>query len=172
MKKWISIIILLALSAPAFVFGRNICFAEQWHAFDGLRQTASIIFGVFGVWLAIVYRDDIVSRLVGVSAKNDDGQKAIKKAEEDIDAFECVFNGVIYSSVIIAVILVIGLIAPVIRQVGWFCKYAWIIRACSFYFLMVLTVAQLYVILMSLSPMVSAREKVLKALGIINIIRK
>lgn len=45
----------------AWYLGANIRFEEQWVLYEALRTTASIIFAVVGVWLAIVYPERLKS---------------------------------------------------------------------------------------------------------------
>src|SRR4051812_7090135 len=46
--------VVLLIAASGF-FGRSVRVSEQWPVFDGLRTTASIVFTVVGIWLALIY---------------------------------------------------------------------------------------------------------------------
>lgn len=133
-------ITLVGVGAAAW-FGRSIPFAAQWPLYEALRTTAAIIFAVVGAWLAIVYPDRL--RLLG------NGNGNAKVAGE---RFSQLFAPVVNSSVILCIVLLVGIIAPVLRQLAWLQAHIEVVRALSFTVLVCLTLWQVWTVILTLVP--------------------
>ena len=59
--KWLFILLSAVIIGTAAFYGSAVRFSEQWVLYEALRSTASIIFAVAGVWLAIIYPDRLKS---------------------------------------------------------------------------------------------------------------
>jgi len=152
--KYIAIVAFFAIIAVCGWLGRTIPYSDQYILLDGLRQTASIMFGIFGAWLALVYRRELSHLLVG--KKESDVKNEIQEVDDSYDDFVHVYKGVTFSSLIVAIVLGIGYVAPIVRKMVCCPKIIPVIRGISFSVIGFLTVAQIFVIWLSLSPMVTA----------------
>jgi hypothetical protein len=138
-----------------FYFVRAIPFAEQWPVYDGLRQTAAIIFGITGAWAAIVYPGAISTlvsrkRFVGSSTDN---------------AVSRLVRPMAMSTLIITVVLLAGLAARVARRTAWVAEHFVALRGASFALLVALTVFELFAVAFLLLPMDDAVGEVERQIG-------
>lgn len=136
------IISAVALLAAAVWFGARIPFAQQWPLFEALRTTAAIIFAVVGAWLAIVYPE----RLKISMGRGSGG------ASEITESFSSLFTPVANSTVILGLVLLVGLVAPIARQIDFVTNNVEIFRTLSFTFLVLLTLWQVWTVVLTLVP--------------------
>ena len=68
----IRLLIGVCAGALGFYAGREIGLADQWPYFEALRTTSSIIFGVMGALLAIVY-PEVVKQGFRATRRDDTG---------------------------------------------------------------------------------------------------
>ncbi|MCR1838316.1 MULTISPECIES: hypothetical protein [Rodentibacter] len=135
--------ILLILSiATAYFVGDKITFSEQWGLYETLRTTASIIFAVVGAWLAIVYPEKLKAPF-----------KEKRKSRSDTDTrFGMLFSPIFHSTLILCIVLFIGILAPILKQIPFFLEYKHILRAISFGVLFFLTFWQIWTVFITLIP--------------------
>jgi hypothetical protein len=137
--------LLLCLSAAlvlaAFWLGEAVYFSEQWPLYEALRTTASIIFAVVGAWLAIVFPE----RLKGIRGQDDDSAAYS-------GGMRVLFTPIVHSSIILCVVLMVGVLAPMLKQVDWSVSQILILRKLSFALLMTLTIWQVWTVLLTLDP--------------------
>ena len=66
--------VIVAVAWLGYYFGAPIALKDQWPLFDALRNTTSIVFGIMGALIALVYPDAVKSALRGgQSAQTVDG---------------------------------------------------------------------------------------------------
>lgn len=131
----------LSISAAYFV-GDKITFSEQWTLYETLRTTASIIFAVVGAWFAIVYPEKLRAPF---------RERNNNRTTSD-SRFSTLFSPIVNSTVIICVILFIGILAPVLKQIPLFLEYKGYFRAFSFGLLCCLTFWQMWTVVITLIP--------------------
>lgn len=132
----------LLLTAAGCVFGKQISFSEQWPLFEALRTTAAIIFAVVGAWLAIIYPE----RLRSTFRPTEEHSHSTKV---DMGSF---LSPAINSTAILAVVLLVGILAPMAKQLDFFLENKYLFRGLSFGLLVALTCWQLITIVATLSP--------------------
>jgi len=132
---------IIALVYWSFTTGQKVPFKEQWPLFEALRTTASIIFAVVGAWLAIIYPEQLK---LAFSPK-----KQHKKKSSTVGLYE-VLSPALHSTAILAIILLIGVIAPLARHSLLLLEYKKYLRGVSYSMLSLLTIWQLGTILLTL----------------------
>lgn len=141
MKQLKYFLILLGVSGLiywSFTTGQKVPFKEQWPLFEALRATAAIIFAVVGAWLAIIYPEQLKLAFLPKSE--------IKQKSSTVGLYE-VLSPAIHSTVILAIILLIGVIAPLARHSAFLLEYKECLRGVSYSTLSLLTLWQLGTIL-------------------------
>ena len=131
------------LCAAGFVLGRQIPFAQQWPLFEALRNTASIIFAVVGAWLAIIYPE----RLKLSFGRPGDSQGA--KTGSNI---KLLLTPAVHSTIILVVLLLIGVCAPLIKQLSVVASHLELFRGLSFATVTALTCWQVVIVVMTIFP--------------------
>ncbi len=79
-----------------------------------LGDASAVLFGVFGIWLGICYRDEMHDQLVGL-----EGEELVRRARGLIATSarcEVLFTGLCISSFVFAASLAFRVIAPVIAE--------------------------------------------------------
>jgi hypothetical protein len=147
---------ILLLACPAALWGRRIQLSDQLPIYDGIRQTASIIFGVIGAWLAIVYQDDLKSVLKDAKAS---------VASEASGEVLRLCAALLWSSVIVCIVLLISFAVPIVKSLHASDGMVETLRSVSFAVLWLMTAGGVLLILLSLAPMDKARRFVQKAHG-------
>ncbi|MBQ4673295.1 hypothetical protein [Aeromonas dhakensis] len=137
------VILLPTLVWLGFYFGQAIPFSEQWPLFEALRTTASIIFAVVGAWLAIIYPERLRFSFDGTK------QKLSSVAMVNMGKL---LHPAIHSTMILCVILLVGIIAPVLKQVPALLPHKTTLQGCSYTLLMVLTFWQIWTVILTLVP--------------------
>lgn len=139
--KSILIIIATVFGVLGYCYGKNIPFSEQWPLFEALRTTASIIFAVVGAWLAIIYPERLKFTFKPTEKKTSSNSNIGK-----------LLHPAINSTVILCVILVIGILAPIIKQFSFIQDSRDVARGISYFILVMLTIWQLWTIILTLIP--------------------
>ncbi|MEA9654878.1 hypothetical protein ABFU65_11035 [Xanthomonas campestris pv. raphani] len=155
MKPWqkaLLVSIWASVLALALWRGGAVTFAQQWPLYEALRNTAAIIFAVVGAWLAIVYPERLkMSQGKAAQSNPDNADKVVKLLEP-----------IVNSTIILAVILLVGLIAPLIRQFPFVRENVSIFRSISFIILASLTLLQVCTVVLTLIPASDVRHQVLQ----------
>lgn len=131
----------IALCAAAYYFGTRITFATQWPLFEALRNTASIIFAVVGAWLAIIYPERL---------KISFGQPG--RAERSSAGIGILLTPAIHSTIILAILLLVGVIAPILKQIPEIMAHVPLFRGISFAMVTFLTLWQIVIVVMTVTP--------------------
>jgi uncharacterized membrane protein len=137
MTKLFSIIFLifiLALIIPFFIFGMQINLNDQYKILENLKSIFSILFALFGIWIAIC------------NPLTTDSEKL-----EKIN-----FNKILESLFLCIISLVlIGFcffFIPILKQFDFFKNYKEICKVSLFIFIYLLTLIQTYTLFISLAP--------------------
>lgn len=126
----------------AFLFGREVPFAEQWPLFEALRATASIIFAVVGAWLAIIYPERLK-----LSFRND-----AAKSSSQANGIGQLLSPAVHSTAILSIVLVVGVAAPLLKKLEILFPYQAELRGVSYALAVFLTQWQLWTVILTLIP--------------------
>lgn len=115
----ISLVVILCacFCCAGFYYGRQIPFAQQWPLFEALRNTAAIIFAVVGAWLAIIYPERL---------KISFGKKA--SPDSSNGNMGLLLTPAVHSTVILVFLLLIGIAAPILKQISQLQQYLSLFR--------------------------------------------
>lgn len=123
--------------------GSTITFKDQWPLYEALRNTAAIIFAVIGAWLAIVYPERLK-----MSLRDNGGHRAIGNEQKVVSLMTPIVN----STVILAAILLVGIGAPLIKELPFVRANVEVFRGVSYGLLTALTLWQLWTVVLTLVP--------------------
>lgn len=145
MLRNLLIVLIVAFCAcicgAGFYYGREIPFAQQWPLFEALRNTAAIIFAVVGAWLAIIYPERLkISFGKNASPDSSNGNMGL------------LLTPAVHSTVILVFLLLIGITAPILKQISQLHDYLALFRGLSFFSLTILTLWQILIVLMTVIP--------------------
>lgn len=124
-----------------YYYGRGIPFIYQWPLFEALRNTASIIFAVVGAWLAIIYPERL---------KMSFGK--LGEVQKKYDNMGLLLTPAVHSSFILIALLLIGIVAPLLKQIPELAEHYVFLRGASFVTLTILTLWQVVIVVMTLFP--------------------
>lgn len=144
--KVIAILASLSISILMGFLGKEIPFSKQWPLYESLRNTSAIIFGVIGAWMAIVYPEKIKSPF---------------KISDSEDGFESsrLLTPIANSTFILAIVLIIGIIAPIAQQILPISHIKWQ-RGFSYALLSALTIWQIWTVISTLYPADAIKDKI------------
>ena len=138
-----SIICSIFIAIGCYLVGCHIPISEQIPLYESLRNTSAIIFGVMGAWIAILYPNALLEIY---------GKIEIKNSENKSKNIRQLISPMIISTIIVAIVLVVGLIAPVLRSFPFMLQHKEFLRSLSFSLLGALTFMQLWTLLATLAP--------------------
>ncbi|ENK7127014.1 hypothetical protein I5L07_14590 [Serratia marcescens] len=144
------ILLLIGLISSGFWYGRNIPFAQQSPLFEALRTTASIIFAVVGAWMAIIYPERLRFTFKPSSSENTSMPVNMGK----------LLHPAVNSTFILCIVLFVGVLAPVVKQIPYLLPYKEPLRGLSFSLLMMLTFWQIWTVILTLVPADMIKNKV------------
>ncbi|MCI5137183.1 MAG: hypothetical protein D3922_01925 [Candidatus Electrothrix sp. AR1] len=139
----LTILLSFLFAVLCYSVGSDIKISEQLPLYESLRNTSAIIFGVMGAWIAILYPNSLLKIYGKLDAKN---------SEQEEKKFKQLISPMVFSTVIVSLVLVIGLCAPVLRKVSFLLEYKEVFRSLSFSFLGTLTFLQLWALFCALEP--------------------
>jgi hypothetical protein len=133
----------LGLLYGAYSYGQAIPMEGQVPIFEGLRDVASIIFGVMGIWISILC-PGILEKLFKkrTADLSDDEMRAVYK----------LFFPLVSSTLIIGVVLGLAVLNPVLKQVPVLLAHREVCRGISFAMVAILSFIQGWSLLVSLVP--------------------
>lgn len=138
----ISFLVFVAfISLSLAILTKDISFVNQWPLFEALRTTSGIIFTVLGIWLAIMYPE----RLKMI----EDDSYIESKSSQD---FNELFNPIVVSIIILAIVLLLGIVAPLLKSYPYLIEYKFYFRKILFFILVFLTLVQIWVVFATLLP--------------------
>jgi hypothetical protein len=126
-----------------FYLGKNVPFAQQWPLYEALRNTASIIFAVVGAWLAIIYPERL---------KISFGRDRSNTISPNGAGMGLLLTPAVHSTILLVVLLLIGIAAPLLKQLPQATTHVEVFRGLSFAVLVALTCWQACIVIMTLFP--------------------
>lgn len=138
----------IGLLVLGFIYGQNIRFSEQWPLFEALRNTAAIIFAVIGAWAAIIYPE----RLKLAFEENGKAAKTSSSKTSSSKGIEMLMTPIFHSTFLLAIILLVGILAPIVKQFEFVSKWINLFRGLSFSTLSALTLWQIFIVIKTLFP--------------------
>ncbi|MDP2504005.1 hypothetical protein BCT47_23045 [Vibrio splendidus] len=140
-------IVLIGLS---FWFGGDIPLKSQLPIYDGLRNTAAIIFAIMGAWIALLY-----PKVLGTSF----GKKTDAQVEE-LKEIEKLFQPMLYSTLILMLVIIVSFVVPLAKLSPWLISHKEYLRSMSFGALSILTILQFWSLLLTLLPGDAVKDEV------------
>jgi hypothetical protein len=138
----LAIILSTAICGAGYYLGQNIPFAQQWPLYEALRNTAAIIFAVVGAWLAIIYPERL--KISFGRRPSADGPGA--------DNVGLLLTPAVHSTIILVCLLMIGILAPLLKQIPGVLEYVGQMRGASFSILALLTQWQAAIVIVTILP--------------------
>lgn len=152
----------LCVIAALFLASKFPC-SKAYAALSVLGDVSAVLFGVFGVWLGLVYKPTLMTELKGLSGSAlENGARNIC---QNAKRFETIFRGMRASAIVLVFsMLVRTLHSPFEMAIGameWHVRFA---AKVLFFFLVLFSLcAQSFSILMSIAPMREAKKNFAKA---------
>ena len=136
-------VLAIAFCVTGYFLGRNVPFVQQWPLFEALRNTAAIIFAVVGAWLAIIYPERL---------KMPFGRGKPESSNGAATSIGMLLTPAVHSTVLLVILLLVGVTAPLLKQIPQVIAHVVIFRGISFSFLVGLTLWQASIVVMTLFP--------------------
>ncbi|MCO6561143.1 MAG: hypothetical protein J6574_08585 [Gilliamella sp.] len=128
--------------------GKGVRLTDQWLLYEALRSTASIIFAVASVWLALIYPDRLKSPYTKTSID------PVYK-----EGFKQLFTPIINSIYVLCAVLLVGILVPIIKELNLSDAFIPWLRAASMLLLTSLTMFQVYTVLSLFIPIANIMNK-------------
>ncbi len=145
------ITIVLAAAIAAGWTGRAVTFSHQWPFFEALRTTASIVLGIMGAWVSILYPKALDQIINGKeSAISDEHQARI----------DTLLLPIKLSTFVLVAVLAIGPVSLLASQSALVVSHVNIVRGVSFGFLVLLSLAEMAAVVLTIWPADAARREV------------
>ena len=141
--KILVLIIVIGVAATCYYFGKNITIEEQIPLLEGLRNTAAIIFGVMGAWIAILHPESLKK----IFSRNG-GSVSL----EDRETINLLLSPILISTFILFIVLVMPLAISIGKTIPYVLEYKHELRGFSFAILGCLTILQLWTLILTLIP--------------------
>ncbi|HIC46407.1 MAG TPA: hypothetical protein EYM37_08770 [Methylophaga aminisulfidivorans] len=116
---------------------------EQLSLYDGLRNVAAIVFGVMGAWLAILHPDSI---------KKVFNSSTTSLSDQDKTTIKLLMLPIIISTFILFFVLITPLLVAISKTITIFVTYKTYFRGISFAMLVVITLLQIWTLILTLIP--------------------
>lgn len=148
---WLSVVSALLFLVAAFLLGGNVPIADQVPILNLLVTISSIVFGLMGVWLAVIYAESLKTIF-------DTELKAIEK-KDSIKNFKYLSKPMIVSAAIITYVLLINVLHPLLITVDMLLEFTDIIRRVAFTVLTLFMLAQIWTIIYIFAPAENIKNK-------------
>lgn len=146
MKRHIYLVfILISIVLIVSRFGGSVVIDKQIGLLSAMKDVATIIFGVMGAWIAILYPERLSS------VYKDDGKSELKN-------FDKLISPMISSTGIIAYSLMFVVMRPIIRDIAILHDYMIMCRSVSYAIIVFLSLSLLWSLIASLWPMDNIRR--------------
>jgi hypothetical protein len=122
--------------------------ADQWVAYEGLRVTASIVFGVVGVWFAVLY-PELLQRLAEWKQPAERQARRVGRLAEPL----------VDSAVVVVLVSLVGLSRPLLSRLVLPPDQLELWRGGSFGLLIALTLLQLRALVGVVLPVFRLRDQ-------------
>ena len=150
-RPFISLTIILAVAVAAGWGGRAVPFSQQWPFFEALRTTASIVLGIMGAWVSILYPKALDQVINGRdSAVSDEHQARI----------DTLLLPIKLSTFVLVAVLSIGPVSLLASQASSIVSHVDIVRGVSFGVLVLLSLAEMAAVVLTIWPADAARREI------------
>jgi hypothetical protein len=147
-KSLLATLVLAMLVVGAWL-GREVSLSEQWPIFDGLRTTASFVFTVVGIWLALIYPE--------VRQTLSTWRQGFSRQAPRVSSL---FEPLVDSALIVGVVSLIALLRPLLSRLPVNPEHLPVIRGASFAVLVALTVIQMRALYAAVTPLFGVGNEV------------
>ena len=137
---------ILAVGFLFFRLGSDIHYSDQKGIFDGLRDMSAIIFGIMGAWIAVLH-PDLLTQLVKPETIQDGS----------IPDSRHLITPMIYAALSLAIIMTVGMLAPLVYRFRILYEHLEIVRGISFSIAGVLSVLLIWSLILSFVPYAKAK---------------
>lgn len=144
--------ILAVISTLVGYMGRTVPFHDQWPRYQDVQFLASLIFGIAGAWSFLVSPDAI--RAVFATKPE---QYEANVSQREINTIRRLTWAVCGASLIVAVVLLVGLAAPILQQYDWLAAHVHIARGTSYGLLSFLFLSELLFFVLSILILLNFR---------------
>jgi hypothetical protein len=134
-----------------FYFGQNVSFEAQWPVYKALLNTSLIIFAVTAFRMALVFPEAVLEPSKEIP------QFVVRDMSKEVQG---IFLSLSYSASTIVAILLVGLFAPLVKQIPIFVANFRLVRGLSYAFLGVVVFSQLRSILVACRPAHVAKQNI------------
>ncbi len=150
-KVWLAIKVAVVIGGIlALSIGHKIPFSDQLEIYHSLRDFSAIVFGVIGIWLAIVFTEDL-SKVFSSTSK--------KQAIQNSTRIQGLLYALIVSTGIVILVVLVDFFAPAVKACF---QWDWMrsgLKSVSYLLLYLMTIAELWCLFMGLVPTLNLREK-------------
>ncbi|MGN8224620.1 hypothetical protein [Gracilimonas sp. BCB1] len=136
-----------------FHFGKAIPIGTQKEIVELLLTVASIVFGIMGVWLAVVFPNSLSIAF--------DREAEIKDKKEALKDLRFLTLPMIISAIIICYVLLFHLLHPIVVNFSFLLTYIPLIRGLSFSIISVIVIMQIWTLIYIFAPGEKLRIKAL-----------
>ena len=147
-RKFVVLALILALSLFAGWAGGDIAFSKQWPFFEALRTSASIVLGIMGAWVSILY-PKALERVINKSEPSETNEQRAR-----IDALLLPIK---LSTMVLVAVLLIGPLSLAASNIEWVVDHVAIVRGLAFGTLVFLTLAEMAAVVLTIWPVQAAR---------------
>ncbi len=137
------IIVVIVVFVGCFYYGQNVSYEIQNTLYEGLRNTSAVIFGIMGIWIAVIYPDV----LSNIFKKKERGE-----IELELRKVNRLLYPLLYSTLALIVVLIVTTLAPLLKLIPFFIKNYMLLRGISYSILGVLTLLQIWALILALIP--------------------
>jgi hypothetical protein len=146
MKKTFPLLGLASLLlAVAFGLGRagqSITYNQQMSAFGAAKDVATVVFGVMGVWIAIVY-PDLLTKVIADGTDN---------KREQVFKLARLLRPLLVGAFVLVGYLLFALLGPLAKTIPWFITHAPLMRGTSFSVLSISVLLLIWSLVLALVP--------------------
>lgn len=93
----------------AYFYGQNVALQRQLHLLDALRTASSIVFAIFGAWMAVVY-----TRVL-----QDMGSRSAEQRRSALMRVEHIFVPLMFSTFVLVVSLILTFAVPLGEEIAF-----------------------------------------------------
>jgi hypothetical protein len=148
---WLSIkIAMVAGGIISLTIGHKIPFSDQLEIYHSLRDFSAIVFGVIGIWLAIVFTEDL-GKVFSSTSK--------KQAIQNATRIQGLLYALIVSTGIVILVVLVDFFSPAVKACFTWDWTRSSLKSISYLLLYLMTIAELWCLFMGLVPTLNLREK-------------
>lgn len=142
----IGVLIFFSFAIALFIttLAGSIPVSTQWPMFEALRTTAAVVTGVVGIWLGVLYPEEMRA-LIRREDKDNTGIG-------DIEFMSVLLNPLRNSLIILMSVVILGLVYLLVKQIAALYPFKEILRLISLTLLIGLTTLQVYTVLFAIVP--------------------